>query len=98
MNALHFQKKAFWNISKDLYLKNTFTKEDIFHKKQIEIFEDKLEYEISEIKTFILGRCYIVKRKTRVTLFDFSTMIIFKRDFDLQIYVHNPGKNMQAFF
>lgn len=59
----------------------------------MEIFKNKSEYEVSEINTFIMGRCYTVKRKTEVTLFDLSTMLIFKRDFDLQIYFHNPGYN-----
>ncbi len=53
---------------------------------------NKTEYEIVEIFTMIFGRCYLIKKIIEVPVFDYNTVFYFKMNWDVQLYIHNPGK------
>ena len=78
----------------DQYRNITFSHEDIFHNYTLKNLTDLSHFEIKEVFTMILGRCYAIQKKSEVTIFDFTTTFIFKTTFDLQVFIHNTGKGI----
>jgi hypothetical protein len=72
-------------------MKNTFDLEDIFYNETVSTLRNKSEFEVVTIFTLIFGRCHLIRKINTVTIFDYSTYFKFKTNWDVQLYIHNPG-------
>ena len=69
--------------------------DEIFHSNQTKALNNATEYDVKEILTMILGRCFVIQKKRKVTMFEYETTFVFKTDFDVQVYIHNPGNSTE---
>jgi hypothetical protein len=70
------------------FTKNTFAMEEIFSERTLQELNNKSLYEVQEIKTMILGRCYTICFLKKVKIIDYVAMVELKKTFDVTVFLH----------
>ena len=65
-----FQRTDISFFREKVYTNVTFTMDEIFHSNQTKALNNATEYDVKEILTMILGRCFVIQKKREVTMFE----------------------------
>ncbi len=88
-----FKTREFHYKSND-YLKNTYTKEDIFDKKTLTALSNTTLFDVKESPTLYLGICFTICHKLKFGIYedDGNYGLFFKKKMNLKMYFHVPGE------
>ncbi len=85
-----FKKKGF-HFSETAFNANVFSLEEIFEglDRDDTLFN---HYSVSTVNSLFYGRCYSLTSKYKLPVFYFGNRILLKTKFDVNLYIHTPGK------
>ena len=74
---------------------NSYMLEDIFDLNTSQALQNLSLYNVKVIDSLILGRCFVIRKISKVTIFNFAVKFFFKTNWDVQLFVHYPGTLLQ---
>lgn len=85
-------KGAFQSPSEQDYLNNTHSYDNLFAK------ENKDKWNVSEFRSFIMGRCYSFTREEPVKSVSLDELIVIRSSHELNVYVHQEEEDFWLWY
>ena len=86
-----FKQKGLFYLENE-FRANTFEVEDIFTTSFLEELKNTSKYNVKTLTSVVFGRCYSLYNQQEIPVFELGNLIKFRRDNDINLYIHTPGK------